>query len=34
LYLPESVMDKCDQIADIGDGIYIYDRAWTELKCI
>jgi spermidine/putrescine transport system substrate-binding protein len=34
LYLPESVMDKCDQIADIGDGIYLYDRAWTELKCI
>lgn len=34
LYLPESVMDKCDQIADIGDGIFLYDRAWTELKCI
>ena len=34
LYLPDSVMDRCDQIADIGDGIYIYDRAWTELKCI
>lgn len=34
LYLPESVMDKCDEISDIGDGIFLYDRAWTELKCV
>jgi spermidine/putrescine transport system substrate-binding protein len=34
LYLPEAVMDKCDEISDIGDGIFLYDRAWTELKCV
>jgi spermidine/putrescine transport system substrate-binding protein len=33
LYLPESVLDKCEEIEDVGDAIFIYDRLWTELKC-
>jgi spermidine/putrescine transport system substrate-binding protein len=34
LYLSETMLDRCEQIRDIGDGILLYDRAWTELKCI
>ncbi len=34
MYPSEDTMDRCEQIADIGDGIFLYDRAWTELKCI
>jgi spermidine/putrescine transport system substrate-binding protein len=33
LYLPESIIEKCDQLGDIGSAIFIYDRMWTELKC-
>ncbi|HEY9712818.1 MAG TPA: hypothetical protein V6C72_05075, partial [Chroococcales cyanobacterium] len=33
LYPPESVMDKCEGIADIGKEIFFFDRMWTELKC-
>jgi len=34
LYPPESVLDKCDELKDIGNGIFLYDKAWTELKCV
>jgi spermidine/putrescine-binding protein len=34
LYPPDSLLDKCEEIKDIGSGIFIYDRAWTELKCV
>lgn len=34
LYPSEQMMDRCEEIADIGDGIYLYDQAWTELKCL
>lgn len=34
LYPSDATLDLCEQIEDIGDGIYLYDRAWTELKCI
>ncbi len=34
LYPPESVLDGCDELADIGTAIFLYDRMWTELKCI
>lgn len=34
LYPSTSLMDKCEEIADLGDGIFLYDRAWTELKCM
>lgn len=34
LFPTEELMSRCEAINDIGDGIYLYDRAWTELKCI
>lgn len=34
LYPPESVLDTCDELQDIGNAIFLYDRAWTELKCV
>jgi spermidine/putrescine transport system substrate-binding protein len=34
MYPSEQVLDRCEQIHDIGEGIFVYDRAWTELKCI
>lgn len=33
LYPPPDVMAKCEELADIGQGIFLYDRLWTELKC-
>ncbi len=33
LYPPADVMDKCEELGDIGSAIFIYDRKWTELKC-
>lgn len=33
-YPPDSVLDRCDEIQDIGQAIFIYDRLWTELKCL
>lgn len=34
LYPPESVLDTCDELKDIGNGIFQFDKAWTELKCV
>lgn len=34
IYMTEDVMDICEEFADIGDGIFLYDRCWTELKCV
>jgi spermidine/putrescine transport system substrate-binding protein len=34
LYPTESLLDKCDQIGDIGPLIFLYDKMWTELKCV
>ena len=34
LYPPDDVLDHCEEIGDIGKGIFIYDRLWTELKCV
>ncbi len=34
LYPSEQMMDRCEEIEDIGDGVLLYDRTWTELKCI
>lgn len=34
LYPSEEMLDKCEQIHDIGNAILLYDRAWTELKCL
>lgn len=33
LYPSEAVMSKCEEIADIGQEIFFYDKMWTELKC-
>lgn len=34
LYPPDSVLDRCEELKDIGQGIFLYDRLWTELKCV
>lgn len=34
LYPTNAVLDRCEEIKEVGDAIFIYDRAWTELKCI
>lgn len=33
LYPSDKVLDRCDQIGDIGSLLFLYDRLWTELKC-
>lgn len=33
LYPDDRVLDRCDQIGDVGQILYLYDRLWTELKC-
>jgi spermidine/putrescine transport system substrate-binding protein len=32
-YPAESVLNKCEELVDIGSVVYTYDRMWTELKC-
>ena len=34
LYPPDHVLDRCEEISDIGHALFIYDRLWTELKCV
>lgn len=34
LYPPDDVLDRCEEISDIGKAIFVYDRLWTELKCV
>lgn len=33
LYPPEHVLEKCEDLGDIGKAVFVYDRMWTELKC-
>ena len=33
LYPPQSVMQRCEEIGDVGPAIYLFDKMWTELKC-
>jgi len=33
LYPAEKVMDKCEEIGDLGPALFTFDRCWTELKC-
>lgn len=33
LYPAQEIMAKCEELGDIGSGIFTYDRMWTELKC-
>jgi len=32
VYPPDSALDRLEWIADVGEAIRLYDRAWTELK--
>ncbi len=34
LYPHDDVLNHCEEIQDIGKAIFIYDRLWTELKCV
>ncbi|CAN5518114.1 spermidine/putrescine ABC transporter substrate-binding protein PotD [soil metagenome] len=33
LYPPQAVMERCEELGEIGSAIFIYDNMWTELKC-
>src|SRR5262249_33755269 len=33
LYPDDATMSKLEEIADIGNAVFVYDRLWTELKC-
>lgn len=33
LYPGSAVMERCEELADVGQALFIYDRMWTELKC-
>lgn len=34
IYPPEEVLSRLEAVQDIGSAIFIYDRLWTELKCV
>lgn len=35
LYPADAVLDNCEEITtDIGQAVFVYDRLWTELKCV
>jgi len=33
LYPGAKVLERCEEIADVGNALFYYDRMWTELKC-
>jgi spermidine/putrescine-binding protein len=33
LYPGEKILERCEEVADVGAALFIYDRMWTELKC-
>lgn len=33
LYPPENILDTCEELHDIGQAVFLYDRYWTEVKC-
>lgn len=33
LYPPQAVLDRCEELGELGSAIFIFDRMWTELKC-
>ena len=33
LYPPAHVMERCEELGEIGSAIFIFDSMWTELKC-
>ncbi|MBX9685358.1 MAG: spermidine/putrescine ABC transporter substrate-binding protein [Candidatus Obscuribacterales bacterium] len=34
LYPPDAVLDRCEEIGDVGSTLFLYDKLWTELKCV
>jgi len=34
LYPTPELLNRCEEIVDVGDAIFLYDRYWTELKCV
>jgi spermidine/putrescine transport system substrate-binding protein len=34
IYPPQSVLDRCEFLVDIGEATRIYDEIWTELKAL
>jgi len=32
-YPPEAILSRCEELQDLGNSIFLYDRMWTELKC-
>lgn len=32
-YPPTALLDRCEEIDDVGQALFLYDRLWTELKC-
>ncbi len=34
IYPPDHVLDRCEELEDIGKAVFIFDRLWTELKCV
>ncbi|MGF1514955.1 MAG: PotD/PotF family extracellular solute-binding protein [Elainellaceae cyanobacterium] len=34
LFPPESILDKCEGIAPVGDAVELYDRYWTQVKSL
>jgi spermidine/putrescine-binding protein len=32
VYPPDAALDRLEWMADVGEAIRLYDRAWTELK--
>lgn len=33
LYPAGALLERCEELADVGSALFIYDRMWTELKC-
>lgn len=33
LYPADDILDRCEEISDVGKALFVYDRLWTELKC-
>jgi spermidine/putrescine transport system substrate-binding protein len=33
LYPSEQLLSRCDELGDVGQLVFLYDRLWTELKC-
>jgi spermidine/putrescine transport system substrate-binding protein len=33
LYPNEELLSRCDELGDIGNEVFVYDRLWTEIKC-